>query len=460
MMDLAGATDLSMNGASPRPNHVQHGGHPYRPLDEMGHEQKTRLPNWTEEEKNVLIVEVRRRAAVLTTPRAKGMSHLKEKAWEEITQAVNAVQAPGSQLRNAQTCRKKWENLKLYAKKAQKEGRNDVTLSTVSQLIGSDMDLKVLQATLQAVQGTSPSPSPGPMEGGPEPLGAIFSVLQQQGMNGALARMLGISGAPAVSEASLSDCSNSVEDAEELRIKSEVVEDNRRHGAADTQRQQENLHGFHDGITQRSSPLPLPPGVSLEPVRKMASASNSTLGRMPQPNNHGMNPQTLNGFHYPHQQRPQQRTSQSPGASIYSNGISRTAGVRHSTTPVSRVNGVKRRREDDSENDDYYLEKRTFYKEMTKLCGTVQNLLLSMKETQQLKQQVLLEKLRIIRLKSSNQGDMKGPGIRQDLDDDENEEEEDDNLDNKRNGLDDHDVSDQDAKDAEERETPDLDDEE
>lgn len=54
---------------------------------------------------------------------------------------------------------------------------DDVTLSTVSQLIGSDMDLKVLQATLQAVQGASPSPSPGPMEGGPEPLGAIFSVL-------------------------------------------------------------------------------------------------------------------------------------------------------------------------------------------------------------------------------------------------------------------------------------------
>lgn len=45
-------------------------------------------------------------------------------AWEEITAAVNAVQAPGSQLRNAQTCRKKWENLKLYAKKAQKEGRS------------------------------------------------------------------------------------------------------------------------------------------------------------------------------------------------------------------------------------------------------------------------------------------------------------------------------------------------
>lgn len=189
-MELAAAaTDLSMGG-SPRPV----GGGFHRQMDSAGdmggggHDsQKTRLPNWTEEEKNVLIQEVRRRAAVLTTPRAKGMSHLKEKAWEEITAAVNAVQAPGSQLRNAQTCRKKWENLKLYAKKAQKEGRNDLTLATVSQLIGSDVDLKVLQATLQAVQhgsgaaaSSSPSPSPGPPldpAGGPESLGAIFSVL-------------------------------------------------------------------------------------------------------------------------------------------------------------------------------------------------------------------------------------------------------------------------------------------
>lgn len=78
MMELAGATDLSM-GSSPRQT-PGHPGHTYRTIDsETAHEQKTRLPNWTEEEKNVLIQEVRRRAAVLTTPRAKGMSHLKEK---------------------------------------------------------------------------------------------------------------------------------------------------------------------------------------------------------------------------------------------------------------------------------------------------------------------------------------------------------------------------------------------
>ena len=73
---------------------------------------------------------------------------------------------------------------------------------------------------------------------------------QQQGMNGALARMLGISGAPTASdEASLSDCSNSVEDPEELRVKSEVVEDSRRHSGTDPQRQPDGLHGFHEGVS-------------------------------------------------------------------------------------------------------------------------------------------------------------------------------------------------------------------
>lgn len=79
-----------------------------------------------------------------------------------------------------------------------------------------------------------------------------------------------------------------------------------------------------------------------------------------------------------------------------------------------------------------------------------------MKETQQLKQQVLLEKLRLIRLKTSNQDDMKSPDLNQELD----EEDEDENTENKQNGVDDPDASDQDAKDAEERETPDLEDEE
>ena len=83
----------------------------------------------------------------------------------------------------------------------------------------------------------------------------------------------------------------------------------------------------------------------------------------------------------------------------------------------------------------------------------VQNLLMSMKETEQLKQQVLLEKLRLIRLKTSSQDEMKSSDLGQDLDDEE------ENNENKENGVDEPDVSDQDAKDAEERETPDLDEE-
>lgn len=84
-------------------------------------------------------------------------------------------------------------------------------------------------------------------------------------MNGALARMLGLSGAlsntPASDEASLSDCSNSVEDPDELRaalrVKAELGDEARRlsggsgnSGSGDRQNGHHNAMGGLDHLLQ------------------------------------------------------------------------------------------------------------------------------------------------------------------------------------------------------------------
>ncbi|XP_015193823.1 nuclear apoptosis-inducing factor 1-like [Lepisosteus oculatus] len=88
--------------------------------------ERKRNPNWTEEEKAILLKEYSRRKEILTSKFNPAVtSVIKQKHWKEITDCVNS-QNPTVK-RTIQEVKKKYENLSTAAKKEYRELRKAAT---------------------------------------------------------------------------------------------------------------------------------------------------------------------------------------------------------------------------------------------------------------------------------------------------------------------------------------------
>lgn len=82
----------------------------------MDKENKKRKPNWTEEEKCILLDEYGKRKAILKSKLNPNVTAAKkQKQWEEITEKINARNLDVR--RTAQEVIKKYENISVVAKK-------------------------------------------------------------------------------------------------------------------------------------------------------------------------------------------------------------------------------------------------------------------------------------------------------------------------------------------------------
>lgn len=82
----------------------------------MDKENKKRKPNWTEEEKCILLDEYGKRKAILKSKLNPNVTATKKyKQWEEITDTINARNLGVK--RTVQEIIKKYENISVMAKK-------------------------------------------------------------------------------------------------------------------------------------------------------------------------------------------------------------------------------------------------------------------------------------------------------------------------------------------------------
>ena len=95
-----------------------------RHLQRMSRKGK-RQPNWSETENNILVEQFEKYKDTLKPKRSEGVSARdKKEAWESICDAVNSSNAAALK-RSAKDVRKKWENIRTWARKVVTEWKHD-----------------------------------------------------------------------------------------------------------------------------------------------------------------------------------------------------------------------------------------------------------------------------------------------------------------------------------------------
>ncbi len=95
-----------------------------RHLQRMSRKGK-RQPNWSETENNILVEQFEKYKDTLKPKRSEGVSARDKKdAWENICAAVNSSNAAALK-RSAKDVRKKWENIRTWARKVVTEWKHD-----------------------------------------------------------------------------------------------------------------------------------------------------------------------------------------------------------------------------------------------------------------------------------------------------------------------------------------------
>ncbi|XP_072049127.1 uncharacterized protein [Amphiura filiformis] len=95
-----------------------------RHLQRMSRKGK-RQPNWSETENNILVEQFEKYKDTLKPKRSEGVSARdKKEAWESICAAVNSSNAAALK-RSAKDVRKKWENIRTWARKVVTEWKHD-----------------------------------------------------------------------------------------------------------------------------------------------------------------------------------------------------------------------------------------------------------------------------------------------------------------------------------------------
>ena len=108
-----------------------------RHLQRMSRKGK-RQPNWSEAENNILVEQFEKFKDVLKPKRSEGVSASdKKEAWANICAAVNASNAAALK-RSAKDVRKKWENIRTWARKVITEWKHECnqSLNSGKLLIG------------------------------------------------------------------------------------------------------------------------------------------------------------------------------------------------------------------------------------------------------------------------------------------------------------------------------------